>query len=343
MFAPKSGLRSIATLITTIALASSLAATAAIPASATPIVMAPTSVDNSPATLGFLDRAFVNNEISLYGATEYGVTIEAMLQRRAGGYSLIKQLGAIKHVFTDRAVIGYNKVGYLYTPATSSAVATLRTGRAGMFLFASKALGVANGPLQNIFYAELKGSIAADGSVPLAKGNTVEYAWIALGLHAYRQDALANKVLSYAEAHQNSDGGFAGWSSASSTDGTGLALQAQAALRTYGGTKTVAARKASIGKAVAYLRHTVIDGNHWQSDNGDGTFSADANGTAYAAMGLKAVGLDISKQALWFRGQLAADGGIKSAWSGSTGDTFATAQGYAPMIGKTYLSLLPTK
>lgn len=335
MFAPKSGLRSIATLITTIATASSLALGIATAASASPT---PASVDKSPATLAFLDRAFVNNEIALYGAPEYGVTIEAMLQRRAGGYSLIKQLGPIKHLFTDRAVIGYNKVGYLYT-----ATGALRTGRAGMFLFASKALGVANGPLQNVFYAELKSTIATDGSVALAKGNTVEYAWIALGLHAYGQDALANKVLGYAEAHQNGDGGFAGWSSASSTDGTGLALQAEAALRTFGGAKVVAGRKLSIGKAVSFLRRTIIDGDHWQSDNGDGSFSADVNGSAYAAMGMKAVGLDIAKQSAWFRSQLADDGGIKSAWSGANGDTFATAQAYAPMIGKTYLGLLPTK
>lgn len=292
----------------------------------------------APATLAFLDKAFVNNEISLYGAPEYGVTIEAMLQRRAGGYSMIKQLPQIKRVFTDRRVIGYNKTGYLYTKDGA-----LRTGRTGMFLFASKALGVANGPLQNVFYAELKASIAKDGSIPLANGNSVEYAWVALGLHAYKQDTLAQKVLAYAESRQNADGGFAGWSSASSVDGTGLILQAQSSLRTYGGAKAVASRKASIAKASIYLRKISIEGNHWQSDNGDGTFSSDVNGTAYAAMGLKAVGIKIEPYSTWLKGQLAADGGIKSAWSGTAGDVFATAQGYAPMIGKAYVDLLPSK
>ena len=292
----------------------------------------------APATLAFLDKAFVNNEIALYGSPEYGVTIEAMLARRAGGYSMIKQLPQIKRVFTDRRVIGYNKVGYLYTKDGA-----LRTGRAGMFLFASNALGIANGPLQNVFYAELKAAIGKDGSIPLANGNSVEYAWVALGLHAYKQDALAHKVLAYAESRQNVDGGFAGWSTASSVDGTGLMLQAQAALRKYGGTKAVASRKASIAKASIYLRKISIEGNHWQSDNGDGTFSVDVNGTAYAAMGLKAVGVKIDSYSTWLKAQVAADGGIKSAWSGAAGDIFATAQAYTPMIGKSYIELLTGK
>lgn len=292
----------------------------------------------APATLAFLDKAFVNNEISLYGSPEYGVTIEAMLARRAGGYPMIKQLPQIKRVFTDRRVIGYSKVGYLYTKDGA-----LRTGRTGMFLFASKALGVANGPIQNIFYAELKASIGKDGSIPLANGNSVEYAWVALGLHAYKQDALAQKVLAFAESRQNADGGFAGWSAASSVDGTGLMLQAQAALRSYGGAKAVASRKISIGKAVGFLRKVSIEGNHWRSDNGDGTFSPDVNGTAYATMGLKAIGVKIDQYSTWLKAQVAADGGIKSAWSGSAGDVFATAQGYAPMIGKSYVELLTGK
>ena len=325
MFAPKSGLRIIATIISL----ASLGFGAVAPAQAT---------DNSPATLAFIDKAFVNDEIALYGSPEYGVTIEAMLQRKAGGYSLVKQLGAIKRVFTTKTLIGYNKAGYLYTKDGK-----LRTGRTGMFLFASKALGVANGPLQNSYYTELKQAIASDGSIALAAGNNVEYAWVVLGLKAYKADALANRVLQYAEAHQNADGGFAGWSTASSTDATGLALQAQAALRSYGGTKVVAARKASITKASKWIRSVQIDGNHWQSDNGDGTFSADVNGTAYAAMGLKAVGVKIAPYSTWLRLQLAADGGIKSAWSGANGDVFATAQAYAPMIGKSYLDLLPAK
>ncbi len=292
----------------------------------------------APATLAFLDKAFVNNEISLYGSPEYGVTIEAMLARRAGGYPMIKQLTQIKRVFTDRRVIGYNKVGYLYTKDGA-----LRPGRTGMFLFASKALGVANGPIQNVFYSELKAAIGKDGSIPLANGNSVEYAWVALGLHAYKQDALAQKVLAFAESRQNADGGFAGWSTASSVDGTGLMLQAQAALRSYGGAKAVASRKTSIGKAVGFLRKVSIEGNHWRADNGDGTFSPDVNGTAYATMGLKAIGVKIDQYSTWLKAQVAADGGIKSAWSGSAGDVFATAQGYVPMIGKSYVELLTGK
>lgn len=290
---------------------------------------------NYPATLAFLDKAFQNNEISLYGAAEYGVTIEAMLQRKAGGYSFVRQLPQIKHVFTERAVIGYNKAGYLYTKDGQ-----LRAGRTGLFLFASKALGVANGPLQNIFFGEIKNSISSDGSIKSANGNSVEYAWVVLGLHAYKQDSLAQKVLAYLETKQNSDGGFAGWTNASSTDGTGLTLQAEAALRSFGGSKAVAKHKSAIGKAVAYLRATVKESNHWQTDNGDGTASFDVNGTAYAVMGLKSVGIKTDAYSAWLKSLVAADGGIKSAWSGDAGDVFATAQAYAPMMGKAYLDLL---
>ena len=296
------------------------------------------ATDNSPATLAFIDKAFVNNEIALYGSPEYGVTLEAMLARKAGGYRLTQQLPAVKRILADRAMVSYNKTGYLFTKE-----ATFRAGRAGLFLFTSVALGVPNRPLQLNVFNDLKSAIGKDGSIALTNGNSVEYAWVVLGLRAFGQEALANKVLSFAESKQNLDGGFAGWSPTSSIDGTGLMLQAQAALRTFGGSKVTALRKASISKAVAFLRAKLVDGDHWVSDNGDGTSSVDVNATAYATMGLIAVGTSASKQSGWLKSQLAADGGLKSAWSGSVGDVFATVQGYAPMIGKSYLQLIAKK
>ena len=327
MLKSRSGLRKLAALIT-VTLAAVTAQTPA--ASAT---------DNAPATLAFIDKAFnANQEIVLYGNTEYGLTIEALLQRKAGGYSLVKQLPAVKRILADRTVVANNKTGYLYTKD-----GVLRTGRAGLFLFASNALGVANRPLQLAVFNELKGAIASNGSIALANNNSVEYAWVVLGLNAFKQDALANRVLTFLQSKANVDGGFSGWSSASSVDGTGLTLQALAALRNYGGTSVVAARKAVIVKAAAYLRSVQVSGSYWQADNGDGTFSPDPNGTAYAAMGLKAAGANITRVSAWLKTQVVADGGIKSAWSNGAGDVFATAQAYAPMIGKTYLELLPKK
>ena len=327
MLKSRSGLRKLAALITI-----TLAAVTAQP-------LAASATDNAPATLAFIDKAFnANQEIVLYGNAEYGLTIEALLQRKAGGYSLVKQLPAVKRILADRTVVGTNKVGYLYTKDGA-----LRTGRAGLFLFASNALGVANRPLQLTVFNELKAAIAANGSIVLANNNSVEYAWVVLGLHAFKQDALANRVLTYLQSKANVDGGFSGWSAASSIDGTGLTLQALGALRSYGGTKVVETRKAAIVKAAAYLRSVQVSSSYWQSDNGDGTFSPDPNGTAYAAMGLKAVGANITKVSAWLKTQVVADGGIKSAWSNGAGDVFATAQAYAPMIGKTYLELLPKK
>lgn len=296
------------------------------------------AADNSPATLAFIDKAFTNNEIVLYGNAEYGVSLEALLARKAGGYRLTQQLGDIKHLLTDRAVVSYNKTGYLHTKDGQ-----LRAGRAGLFLFTSVSLAVANRPLQLVVFNQLKASIAADGSIVSANGNAVEYAWVALGLHAFGQSELAAKVLGFAESKSNVDGGFAGWSPTSSIDATGLMLQAETALKTVGGAKAVATRKTKIAKAVAFLGQTAVDQNHWMSDNGDGTTSADVNGTAYAAMGLQAAGAPLVGVRGWLKAQLAADGGIRSAWSGSAGDVFATAQAYTPLIGKTYLQLLPKK
>ena len=318
--------RFIAGFLAAVIAATTIGAGSALPASA---------ADGSQSTLTFLDKAFTNNEIVLYGTPEYGVTLEAMLARKAGGYRLTQQLGAVKRVLADRSVVSYNKTGYLFTKDGA-----LRTGRAGLFLFASVALGVPNRPLQLIVFNDLKSNVGKDGSVAPANNNAVEYAWIALGLRAFGQDALAGRVLSYVEGKQNADGGFAGWTPASSTDATGLMLQAQAALRSYGGSKIVAARKLSIGKAVAYLRRTSNGTDHWMTDNGDGTSSDDVNGTAYATMGLIAAGIDAKKYSAWLKSLVAADGGLKSAWSGSAGDVFATAQAFAPMIGKSYLQLL---
>ena len=315
--------------MTTASLGTSLSAANAAPNPTPTQVAAPTK------TISFLDRAFTNNEIVLYGSPEYGVTLEAMLARKAAGYRLTQQLGAVKRILADRAVVSYNKTGYLFTKD-----GTFRAGRAGLFLFTSVALGVPNRPLQLTVFNDLKASIAKDGSVALAQGNSVEYAWITLGLHAFNQDELANRVLRFAELKQNSDGGFAGWSPVSSTDATGIMLQAQSKLRTFGGAKVVAARKLSIGKAVGFLRKAAQGSDHWMSDNGDGSSSDDVNGTAYATMGLLAAGVDATRPIAWLKSQIADDGGIKSAWSGASGDVFATAQGLTPLLGKSYVQLL---
>ena len=121
----------------------------------------------------------------------------------------------------------------------------------------------------------------------------------------------------------------------SSTDATGIALQALATATSNAATAADALKRRTIVAATAYLSRTVVGGNHWQAW-GD----YDTNGTAYAAMGLAAAGRSVSPIRKWLASKIASDGGLQTPWSDGLGDRFATAQSYLALRGLDYMDLV---
>lgn len=327
MFGPKSGLRVLATAVI-------VAFTAT-----TPLSAAQAASETYPSTLQFLSDKFVAGK-TLDGFTagqpDYGFTLEAMMQRKVGGLKLVDQIAAVKAVLAD-TVVPAKSVINTYVYGTDKKI---RPGMAGKFLFASAAVGVPNAPLRNAVIADLKKAISSNGTLSASTGNTFDYAWVVLGLATNQQSKLANSVAVKLVGLEHTDGGFGmdqtGDTLTSSADATGIALQALT-LAKRSGTKTqVAAEQKAIIAASKYLRTTQVTGDHWEAW-GD----VDVNGTAYAAMGLKAAGGNITSVQIWLKSRLASSGGLTTPWSKGLGDVFATAQGYAPLVGKSYLDLLP--
>jgi hypothetical protein len=188
----------------------------------------------------------------------------------------------------------------------------------------------------------MKKAIATNGSIATSAGNTFDYSWAILGLATNSQSKLANSVAASLITMQRPDGGFGmdqtGDTLSSSADATGIALQALSLAKRTATKSQAAVLQKSIVSASQFLRTTQVAGNHWEAW-GD----ADVNGTAYAAMGLKAAGGNISAIQAWLKTRIAAAGGITTPWSNGLGDVFATAQGYVPLIGLSYLNLIPAK
>lgn len=332
MFGPKSGLRKLAATISIAAAAILVAPSAAIAA------------DAYPATTEFLSSKFVAGKAIdgfSAGKADYGFTLEAMLQLRAAGKTVAQQRVAINHVLNDLTVSVNRGGGYLFDAAKK-----FKPGLAGKFLFTGAALRVANGPTKNNVLALLRKAITADGSVTGSDGNTYDYAWVILGLKAQnnaKDNALANRVALKLSTMARPDGGFGfdrnADTSTSSADSTGIALQALVSSKFDGSAAERATKLRAIRLASSYLSKSDIEDNHWVAF-GD----IDVNGTAYAAMGLKAAGVNkaqIGKYSTWLKSKLSADGkGFVTPWSGGNGDVFATAQAYVPLIGLSYLDLL---
>lgn len=326
MFGPKSGLLKIAAILSIITSTIALSQ----PANA-----ADATINGAS---NFLTSKFVEGkavEGFTPGKFDYGITLESMLQRRAAGRSLASQNVSVNFVLNTRATGGLD---YLYAPADKS----LLSGLAGKFLFTAKALKAPVAPNTNKVLAALKKAIAADGTIAGSTGNTFDYAWVTLGLQSMGQTALATRVEAKLIALAKTDGGFGYDQTADSTnssvDSTGIALQAMAALKGLGGARLSAANKNATAKAVAWLntqKVTDAKGAHWESW---GAF--DVNGTAYAAMGLKAAGQNVASISSWLKTKIASDGGVVSAWSGGKGDAMATSQSIVPMLGLSYLDLL---
>jgi hypothetical protein len=196
-----------------------------------------------------------------------------------------------------------------------------------------------NSSYQQAVVDSLATQIAADGAVAASKGNAQDIAWVVLGLEAHGNIAAARRVATALLKLQHSDGGFNydPTLTTGGTDVTSIAIQALKAVpfsNKSGSTK----RNSVVSKAVAFLKGATVGGDHFEAW-GD----VDPNGTAYAIMGLQAAGQDTTAYVAWLRSHLMSDGGIEAPWALGVGDRYVTAQGYLPLIGKTYVSLLSGK
>jgi hypothetical protein len=261
-----------------------------------------------------------------------------MLQRKALGQKLIDQLAAVKANLADTTL--FNKAAvYNYAYTVTGATRAIKPGLAGKFLFVSAALGVPNAPLRNGILADLKKVVGSNGLIASSNGNTFDYAWAILGLATNQQTKLANVVAQKLVALQRQDGGFGtdqtGDVNSSSADATGIAIQSLVYAKRSASSAQAKVEQKSLVSASAYLRTTQVGGDHWESF-GD----VDVNGTAYAAMGLKAAGANITSVQAWLKSRVAPGGGLATPWSNGVGDVFATAQGVTPLLGFSYLNLV---
>lgn len=329
MFGPKTELRLITAALTAALII------------VTPLPPAQAANESYASTIKFLSDKFVGGKTLdgfTPGVADYGFTLEAMLQRKAGGQKLTDQLAAVKATLADTTTLTKSVVStYVY-----NAQKQIKPGMAGKFLFTSAALGVPNAPLRNAVIADLKKTISPNGSIDSMLGNSFDYAWVILGLAVNNQAKLANLVALKLAALERPDGGFGmdqtGDTLKSSADATGIALQALALAKKSATKAQIPLEQKAILAACAYLRTTQVTGDHWEAW-GD----IDVNGTAYAAMGLKAAGANITSIQAWLKSKVAPSGGLMTPWSKGSGDVFATAQGFVPLIGQSYINLIPVK
>ena len=303
---------------------------------------APTSAgaaETYPSTVSFLAKSFAGGkalEGFTTGTIEYGFTLDAMMQLKAGGRSLVQQLPAVNYMLATRSQpLGIASNGYLFN---KDAELSLNVGRSGKFLFTSEVVNVPNNSIRFEVFKKLAARInSSTGEITGVASGSIDYAWAALGLNSYQEYTLANKVVQKMLTLQNTDGGFGEVDPLVSTpDSTGLALQAINLRQDFGTAAQDKKRSDAEQKAIAYLISTRVDKSHWDA-NGE----ASVNSTAYAAMGLKAAGKKITPYSAWLKSQLAPKGGFLTSWSAGAGDKFATAQAIAPLVGKSYLDLLP--
>lgn len=331
MFETKSGLRTIATLITAAAL--TIAATT--PAQA--------AVSYSK-TVSYISAQFVDGKYVVgftAGKADYGMTLEAMLQLLAAGKDAKAQAVAVSYNLKSTAYVGLSakKTGALYTPDNR-----LKLGDAGKFLFTFAALKQSANTLYKDVLASVKASIAADGSTP-GDQNVYTSSWLVLGLKAIKQNALAEKVaVKLASLSVPKTGGFADdqveSANTASPDATGIALQALAASKGLGTKSEETSKSAAINGARAWIKSIAQTDANGSFVNNWGDWNA--NSTEYVAMGLKATGSNISAYAKWIASKIsAADNGIQAgSWTNGAGNAYATIQGYVPLIGKSYLDLI---
>lgn len=286
------------------------------------------------ATDDFLVGAFVKGQY-LEGFTpgkpDFGFSLEALLQREALGESRATLMPAVTYLLTDPSVSGdaNHRSGYLFDSESKP-----KLGIIGKFAFVSAQLAARNNPTRKGVLNLLRSKIDRSGDfAPDAGANTYDRAWVVLGLAANGYFGQARWLASNMIKHQLKSGGFNdGYDlGVGSPDGTGIALQALAAVKDRGTASQRNSFGKSIRKAKAFLQATAVNGNHFES-YGD----ANVNGTAYAAMGLTAVGGNATAYRTWLKTFLSSDGGISTPWSGGSGDVYATAQAALALLGSSY-------
>ncbi len=326
MFEPKSGLRKIATIITVTTVASAI--------SLGSISGAASAASNTqlPKTVAFLKSAFTASDIQTRMTT--GFALESLIQLAGAGITAGDLDAATVAEFTNPSLVLGNKKrpGYLMDSATF----TLKPGLTGKFLFASKVLKAPNPVKQARLTASLDEIVKTDGGASASQGNAQDVAWVVLGLQSQSDLASARKAAAALMKMQLADGGFNydPTLTTGGTDVTAIAIQALKSLN-FATKASNTKRNSVVSKAVAFLKRTDVNNNHFEAW-GD----LDPNGTAYAIMGLQAAGQNVAPYATWLRGKVQADGGIEAPWAIGSGDRYVTAQGYLPLIGKTYLTLL---
>jgi len=330
MFEAKSGLRNIATTITAVSLSALLVLGTGVGA-----VHAANQTPQLPATVSYLKTAFSDADIQNRMTT--GFALESFIQLAGAGVTAAGLSPAIRNEFTlSNRIFGSSlKPGYLVDPSTQ----VLKPGLAGKFLYASKVLKARNSSFQKAVVDALADQIAADGAVAASKGNAQDIAWVVLGLRAHGDLAAARRVATALLKLQHTDGGFNydPTLTVGGTDVTAISIQALKAVPLSNKAGSLK-RNAVVAKAVAFLKAATVGGNHFEAW-GD----VDPNGTAYAIMGLQAAGQNTATYVAWLRSHLQSDGGIEAPWALGVGDRYVTAQGYLPLIGKTYVSLLAGK
>ena len=325
MFGTKSGLRIIATIAATAAF---IGAFSLVPANAG---------NRFASTDTFLKNAFVSGQFIegfTPGKPDFGFTLEAMLQRKALGESKADLAPAVAYSLTNPSVTGTeaNPTGYLFDPSKR-----VKLGIAGKFAFTSVVLKAANQNLRKAIINDILSKIDGTGDIAAnMSANTFDRAWVVLALQANGYGRQAASLAVHMISHQLADGGFNdGYNlGVGSPDGTGIVLQALAAVHP-GTTGQSRAIKQSLAKAIAYLTKSAVNGDHYEAY---GDYSV--NSTAYAAMGLAAVGKTSPAIKSWLLGKLSSDGGLQTSWSGGAGDVYATAQSGLALLGQSYLNLI---
>ena len=325
MFETKTGLRSIATLITIAAITF-----------ASSITPAAAEVQHA-STVRFIASKFVNKQYVegfTAGKPDFGFTIEALLQLRAAGQTAKSFKPAVDFNLRSAANAGTStKVGSLFVDKK------FQTGRGGMFLVASKAFALPKSTLSNSVLNSVKAAVNKTGEIADANGNTFIYGWTVLGLKASGETKLANLVATKLATLARPDGGFGtdltGDTMTSGSDATGMALMAFASVAKSATTAQEKVKSTASTKAVTWLTKTALVTDHFEAWG-----EVDVNGTAYAAMGLAAAGQKNAAVQKWLVTRIAPTGGLVSAYSSGAADIFASAQGYIALLGSSYVSLI---
>lgn len=299
------------------------------------------------STVSFLSNSFVggkaietaNSSGNAIGATDFELSLEAMLQLKAGGRTFIQQLPAIRHLLSTRTqAFGTLSRGYLFNQDLSK---SLKLSATGKFLFVSEAINVPNNSIRFEAFRKLATEInSKTGEIMAARRNAIDYSWVSMGLNSFQEFTLANRVVQHLLLLQNADGGFSEVDGgASSAHATGLALQAINFRQTFGTAVEDKKRVDAERKAVSYLLRTDIDESHWSAEGQPSVVA-----TANAVMGLKSYGAfatTISRSTNWLKKQVHPKGGVIDISASPEPSISTTALSFAGMLGKSYLELLP--